>query len=54
VGFFPIGWDPMVPLILTGLVSPLGDDGKGLLLWGDEINNIFVDKSVLKNLTGSI
>jgi len=48
VGFFLIGWDPKVPLILAGLASPLVVDGKGLLLWGDENKSIFVDNSVLE------
>ena len=50
MGFFLSGWGPKVPLILAGLESPLVDDGKGLLLWEDEIENIFVDNSVLENL----
>jgi len=54
VGFFPIGWDPRVPLILAGLASPLVDDGKGLILWRNEIKSIFVDNCVLEKFTCSI
>jgi len=54
VGFYPIGWDPLVPLILAGLASSLVGDGKGLLLWADEIKSIFVNNSVLEKFTCSI
>jgi len=47
VGFFPIGWESKVYLLLAGIASTLVDNGKGLFLWGDELNFI-IDYSVSK------
>ena len=38
VGFYPIGWDSQMYLLLAGIASILVDNGKGLFLWGDEFN----------------
>jgi len=30
VGFFLVGWDPRVALLLVGIANPLVDEGKGI------------------------
>jgi len=49
VSVFPIGWDSKVCFPLAGIASTLVDDGKGLFLWGDELN-FFEDYSVRKKI----
>jgi len=46
-GFFPIGWDSKVYLLLDGIASTQVDDGKGLFLGGMSLI-FFVDYSVRK------
>jgi len=40
VVYFLISWDPKVSLSLAGIPNPVVDDGKGLFLWWEELDNI--------------